>query len=172
MNAPAPTSPDRTQLAHVVKWIILLGAAVLAVLVYHIYETRPRTDDASVTAHVVGIAPRVSGPITRIAVTDNQYVKAGDLLFEIDPTPFRDAVDSAAAQKINAGASLKRIQSLVGAGGTTQEQVDEGIAADKSAAAALSTAQYNPRRLPGRRAVRRLHLQPQHLRGCLRARGE
>jgi multidrug resistance efflux pump len=146
VNAPAPekeNAPGRAALGRVIKWIILIGALVLAVFVYNIYENYPRTDDASVTANVVGIAPRVSGPITQIAVTDNQFVKAGDLLFQIDPTPYQDAVDSAAAQQINAGADLKRVQALVGSGGTTREQVDEAVAKDKSAAAALSTAQYD-----------------------------
>jgi multidrug resistance efflux pump len=146
MNAPAPSpvpAPDRAALGRVVKWAILITAVVLALVVYHIYETAPRTDDASVTANIVGIAPRVSGPITEIAVKDNQFVKAGDLLFQIDPTPYQDAVDSSEAQEINTGASLKRIQALVGSGGTTREQVDEAVASDKSAAAALSTARYN-----------------------------
>jgi multidrug efflux system membrane fusion protein len=144
MNAPAPdTAPDRAALGRVVKWIILIAAVVLALFVYHIYETSPRTDDASVTANIVGIAPRISGPITKIAVKDNQFVKAGDVLFEIDPVPYQDAVDSAEAQKINAGADLQRVQALVSAGGTTKEQVDEAVAKDKSAASALSTAKYD-----------------------------
>jgi multidrug efflux system membrane fusion protein len=70
-------------------------------------------------------------------------VKAGDLLFAIDPTPYQDAVDSAEAQKINTAATLNRIQALVPLGGTTKEQADEALAADKSAAAALSTARYD-----------------------------
>ena len=144
MTAPAPDSaPDRAALGRVVKWTILIAAVVLALFVYHIYETSPRTGDASVTANIVGIAPRISGPITKIAVKDNQFVKAGDLLFQIDPVPYQDAVDSAEAQKINAGADLQRVQALVGAGGTTKEQVDEAVAKDKSAAAALSTAKYD-----------------------------
>ena len=146
MNAPASsseTATDRAALGRVVKWVILLATLGLAIFVYHIYETYPRTDDASVTANIVGIAPRISGPITQIAVSDNQFVKAGDLLFAIDPTPYQDAVDSAEAQKISAAATLQRVQALVGSGGTTGEQVDEAVAADKSAAAALSTARYN-----------------------------
>jgi multidrug resistance efflux pump len=144
VNAPThETAPNRATLGHIVKWTIIITALILALIVYHIYETSPRTDDASVTANIVGIAPRVSGPITQIAVKDNQFVKAGDLLFAIDPTPYQDAVDSADAQKINAGADLQRIQALVGAGGTTKEQVDEAVAKDKSAAAALSTAKYD-----------------------------
>jgi multidrug resistance efflux pump len=144
MNATAPEpAPDRAALGRIVKGIILIAAVVLALFVYHIYETSPRTDDASVTANVVGIAPRISGPITEIAVKDNQFVKAGDLLFQIDPTPYQDAVDSAAAHKLQTAALLKRVQALVGGGGTTQEQVDESVSSDKSADADLVTAKYN-----------------------------
>ena len=46
-------------------------------------------------ANLIGIAPRVSGPIVKIGVTDNQFVKAGDLLFEIDPADFRLNIDRA-----------------------------------------------------------------------------
>jgi multidrug efflux system membrane fusion protein len=46
-------------------------------------------------ANVIGIAPRVSGPIIRINVSDNQFVKGGDLLFEIDPADFQLSVDQA-----------------------------------------------------------------------------
>src|SRR5271170_7332373 len=126
-----------------VKWTILVSAIVLSLVVYHLYEDYPRTDDASVTANVVGIAPRVSGPIIKIAVTDNQFVKAGDLLFQIDPVPYQDAVDRAAAQKIQTQALLNRLTALLPSNATTKEQVDEAVASDKTAAAALSTAQYD-----------------------------
>jgi len=133
-----------------IKWAILISALVLSLIVYFIYEDYPRTDDASVTANIVGIAPRVSGPIIKIAVTDNQFVKAGDLLFQIDPTPYQDAVDQAAAQKIQTNALLNRLQSLLPINATTKEQVDEAVASDKSAQATLTTAQYD---LDGCKAV-------------------
>jgi len=137
------SSADRSRLGLAIKWGILLSVMVLAFIVYQIYEDYPRTDDASVTANIVGIAPRVSGPITKIAVTDNQFVKAGDLLFEIDPIPYQDAVDRTAAQKKQTEALLERLESLLPTHATTKEQVDEAVASDKSAKAALSTAQYD-----------------------------
>lgn len=148
MDAPNSTkqkehSADRSDLGRKIKWAILGSAFVLSIIVYYFHENYPRTDDASVTANIVGIAPRVSGPITRIAVMDNQFVKAGDLLFKIDPVPYQDEVDRTAAQKIQTEATLGRLQSLLPTSAVTKEQVDEALASDKSAAAALSTAKYN-----------------------------
>ena len=142
-SKPKETPPDRSRLGRVIKWGILLSALVLALIVYQLHEDYPRTDDASVTANIVGIAPRVSGPIARIAVTDNQFVKEGDLLFEIDPIPYQDAVDRTAAQKLQTGAYLKRLMALLPTSAATKEQADEAVASDKGAQAALTTAQYD-----------------------------
>jgi multidrug resistance efflux pump len=65
---------------------------------YQHYADDPWTRDGQVRANIVGIAPRVSGPINRVAVIDNQQVKRGDLLFEIDPADYQAAVDQAKAQ--------------------------------------------------------------------------
>jgi multidrug resistance efflux pump len=66
--------------------LTILGlAVVLSLWAWDLNERHPRTDDAVSRANIIGIAPRVSGPITKINVTDNQFVKGGDLLFEIDP---------------------------------------------------------------------------------------
>jgi multidrug resistance efflux pump len=148
MDAPPPikqkeSSADRSDSGRKIKWAILLSALVLSIIVYYFHENYPRTDDASVTANIVGIAPRVSGPITRIAVTDNQFVKAGDLLFEIDPVPYQDTVDQTAAQKIQTAAFLNRLLPLLAVNAVTKEQVDEAESSDKGAKAALNTAQYN-----------------------------
>ena len=62
--------------------LIILGLAVVSSLwAWDLNERHPRTDDAVSRANIIGIAPRVSGPITKINVTDNQFVKGGDLLF-------------------------------------------------------------------------------------------
>ena len=73
---------------------------------YHHYTDDPWTRDGQVRANVVGIAPRVPGPIIRIAVIDNQQVKRGDLLFEIDPADYSAAVEQAKAQVLAAEADL------------------------------------------------------------------
>ena len=77
---------------------------------YQRYIMNPWTRDAQVRANIVGIAPRVSGPIIRVAVRDNQEVKTGELLFEIDPTDFKAQVEIATGQLLNAEANLKQRQ--------------------------------------------------------------
>jgi multidrug efflux system membrane fusion protein len=69
--------------------VAIVGAAVIAVAVTLLqWETRPQTDDATIRANFVGIAPQVSGHIVDLRVRDNQEVKQGDLLFVIDQRPY------------------------------------------------------------------------------------
>jgi multidrug resistance efflux pump len=82
----------------IVTTSVILLALIAASLMYWVYLETPWTRDAQVRANIVGIAPRVEGPIVQIPVKDNQYVKRGDLLFEIDPATFKAAVDNAQAQ--------------------------------------------------------------------------
>jgi multidrug resistance efflux pump len=87
--------------------VIIIGlAAWAAVSLYSRYLENPWTRDGQVRANIVGIAPRVSGPIIRVAARDNQQVKKGDMLFEIDPSDFQAQVDIAAGQVQNAQAAL------------------------------------------------------------------
>ena len=55
----------------------------------------PRTDDAEIFANFIGIAPVVNGPITKLHIADNQLIKEGDNLFEIDDRPYRYALAQA-----------------------------------------------------------------------------
>jgi multidrug resistance efflux pump len=82
---------------HVVTFAMVALAVVATCVLYWRYSTKPWTRDGQVRANVVGIAPRVSGPIIQIPIKDNQAVKKGDLLFAIDPTTFQAAVENAAA---------------------------------------------------------------------------
>jgi multidrug resistance efflux pump len=82
---------------------LLTGAVVLVAVVailikYWDYVTNPWTRDGQVRAQVIQITPRVSGPIVRLPIKDNQLVKAGDLLFEIDPRTFEASLEQARAQ--------------------------------------------------------------------------
>lgn len=64
------------------------------------------TDDAYVNANVVDIAPRVSGQVIKLYVTNNQHVERGQLLFEIDPAPFQAEVNKIYAELVMAEAEL------------------------------------------------------------------
>src|SRR5215472_12465132 len=78
--------------------VAIVGAAVIAVAVTLLqWETRPQTDDATLRANFVGIAPQVSGHIVELHVRDNQSVQEGDLLFVIDPRPYEIALERARA---------------------------------------------------------------------------
>src|SRR6058998_4343078 len=77
--------------------LIVAGAAVAVVVTLLQWETRPQTDDATVRANFVGIAPQVSGHIVQLHVRDNQPVQEGDLLFLIDPRPYEIALERARA---------------------------------------------------------------------------
>ncbi len=63
-------------------------AVALVIYKYFDYVENPWTRDGQVRAQVVQIAARVSGPIINLPIEDNQFVKAGDLLFEIEPSVF------------------------------------------------------------------------------------
>lgn len=62
------------------------------------YIENPWTRDGQVRTQVIQVSPRVSGMVTRIHVIDNQFVKKGDLLFEIDPSQYQVKVDQDKAQ--------------------------------------------------------------------------
>jgi multidrug resistance efflux pump len=83
--------------------IISTGAIVLAALgmityKYLDYMRYPWTRDGLVRAQVVQIVPRVSGALVQVPIRNNQLVKKGDLLFEIDPRTFQATVNLARAQ--------------------------------------------------------------------------
>src|SRR5256884_978972 len=68
--------------------LIIAGAAIAVVVTLLQWTTRPQTDDATVRANFVGIAPQVSGHIVELRVRDNQQVREGDVLFVVDPRPY------------------------------------------------------------------------------------
>ncbi|WP_199030576.1 multidrug transporter subunit MdtN [Ralstonia sp. ASV6] len=112
--------------------IILIGVAV-AVYAYIHTSRYPSTDDATIDADVVHVATPVGGRIVKLAVTENQHVKKGDVLFEIDPVPYRLTVAQAQADVELAQASLDtRRRSLIG------ERSKASIASDQSSRAAYN----------------------------------
>ncbi len=76
---------------------IVAGFVILGVVVVRRVVRHPQTDDAVVTADIIGIVPQVSGTITELHVKDNQRVKRGDLLVVIDPRPYEFALQRARA---------------------------------------------------------------------------
>ncbi|MBV8378339.1 MAG: HlyD family secretion protein [Verrucomicrobia bacterium] len=95
---------------YLITLVLVCLAGWSAWTLYQRYVNDPWTRDSQVRANIVGIAPRVSGPIIRVAVHDNQQIKIGDLLFEIDPEGFNAQLNVAAGQVLNSEANLKQRQ--------------------------------------------------------------
>ena len=79
----------RKALGVLVSLLALAGVLVTGVLVSRRIDQRPRTDDAYLQADLVHMAPDVSGRIVELDVRDNQQVRKGEVLFRIDPEPYR-----------------------------------------------------------------------------------
>jgi membrane fusion protein, multidrug efflux system len=94
ISAPSTQSAERRRLylSRGISSVIILCAVITGLLVLRQVAEDPRTDDAEIFANYIGIAPLVSGPITRLNVVDNQLVKQGDRLFEIDDRPYAYAL--------------------------------------------------------------------------------
>jgi multidrug resistance efflux pump len=100
-------------------------AAILAAFYYRHSERYPSTDDAYVDADVVGIVAQVAGPIVSLPIHDNQAVRTGDLLFEIDPRPFRIAVEKARAELEKTGQDVSALADEVA---SAEAHVQEALA--------------------------------------------
>jgi multidrug efflux system membrane fusion protein len=78
-----------------ISMAMLAVAAVLLLSVFWRTSRHPRTEDASVRANYIQFAPEVTGRLVTIPVEDNAFVRAGTLLFAIDPRPYQYALDQA-----------------------------------------------------------------------------
>ncbi len=113
--------------------IVLIAAAAFA-FKYWDYVTNPWTRNGQVRAQVIQITPRVSGALVQLPVVDNQFVKAGDLLFKIDPRTFEADLDHARADLDNTRDEIEALAKQVEA---AQADVDAAEATIKQAQAAI-----------------------------------
>ena len=121
----------RKALGVLVSLIALGGVLVTGVLVSRRIEQRPRTDDAYLQAYIVHMAPDVSGRIVELDVRDNQKVQKGQVLFRIDPDPYKLRVDQARATVRGLEATLA----------VTADQVASQTSGADAAASAINAAE-------------------------------
>src|ERR1700736_3079552 len=119
VSEPTPT-PVSKSVGRARRWRLLIGVLVIALVLFfgvrwllHSLNT-VSTDDAYVNGYVTFVAPRVSGQVAHVLVDDNNRVKKGDVLVELDPEPYRvqvaikqAAVDSAQADLVVAQATVR-----------------------------------------------------------------
>ncbi len=157
----------------IIRWslLIVVGLGLIGggYGYYEYSKYHPNTEDAYLDAHVVRPAPLVSGRIERVFVHNHEQVQNGELLFRIDPTPFRIAVARARAELtqamrdvhaevaevradqanvafahaiyVNDRLNARRAHNLLGQGYATTQNYDDAIAALKSARARLHLAE-------------------------------
>ena len=80
------------------RWVVIgvaMAAALALLLTLYQVNRSPRTDDASVWANYIEVAPQVTGWLVELPIKDNAFVKQGDPLFVIDPRPYEYALQQA-----------------------------------------------------------------------------
>ncbi|MAC77821.1 MAG: secretion protein [Rhodobacteraceae bacterium] len=152
---------------------ILAGLGAIAIAggmwgYWHYNTLHPVTDDAYVEANIVSVASETTGKVVKVAVEENQHVKAGDLLFAVDDTLYANAVaqaratlagakaagegfaadvqaaqaeiDSAETARDTAMSQLDRVRQLFKDGHVAQSALDDAQSSAASARAAVDQA--------------------------------
>jgi membrane fusion protein (multidrug efflux system) len=118
-TSPEQIPPERRRIR---RKLLLLGPAVVILLSGYFYFTGGRyveTENAYIKASKVAISAEVEGPVNKVAVAENAHVQKGEVLFTLDPRPFRIALNRAEAE-------LKNVHSEVeGLMATYKEKKDE-----------------------------------------------
>ena len=140
-------TPGRS--AGIAPWKWAAGGVILAALLgggLYLLLAPPSvsTDDATIEGHVIPVSAKISGHVARVLIDDNQVVKAGDVLAEIDPRDFQTRVDSARgkvasdrAESAKTGSDLKRAQALYARDEASKQDLEHAQAAADAAKADL-----------------------------------
>jgi membrane fusion protein, multidrug efflux system len=140
--------PRRSLLRHhpfasVIGLILFMATAAASYLYWDYARHFESTDDAFVASRQFAIAPKVSGYITVVPVTDNQHVDAGGVIARIDDRDYRIALDQAQAQVASAEANIQNIDAQIN---VQQAQINASQAQVDQAQAALVFAQQQAAR--------------------------
>jgi len=167
-----PFPLNEGSLLKLVRWVLAVllsvGAAGAFFLYWEYRTLHPSTDDAYVQAHIVRVSSRVTSPATAVHVVDNQFVRAGEPLFDLGPKVFEAKLARArawldvAAQDTGAGGAevraasatlrerqvtadnarrtVNRLQKLAARHLVPQQELDDAIAAYGEARALVASA--------------------------------
>ena len=108
----------RKVVGRILGLLIVAGAAAASLAVWRETRINPQTDDAEVSANLIGIAPEINGRIVKINVKDNQLVRKGDVLFEIDPIPYQHSLEIARSQQATLEGQIRDLERTIGAQGS------------------------------------------------------
>ncbi|HUO16094.1 MAG TPA: biotin/lipoyl-binding protein, partial [Verrucomicrobiae bacterium] len=140
---------SRRLLGRLISIVIVVVALALGLAVLYHANYYPRTEDAEVFANFIGIAPQVEGPLIRLNVRDNQFVKKGELLYEIDERPYQYALENAVSEQATLEGQItdeqRRIAAMVSGVSVAQANIHSSEAAVVNAeqGVALARAEWN-----------------------------
>ena len=141
---PQLSQNSRQNTVRILRVSIVSAAVVLSLVVLLELNRQPRTDDAEVTANFIGIAPQVEGPIVHLNVRDNQFVKQGELLFEIDDRPYQYALENVLSEQAALEGQIederRRIAALISGVSVSQANIQSSEADVARWAAAVDQA--------------------------------
>ena len=123
---------------------LVLAGLIIAVVYYFYAIAHESTDDAFIDGQIIAISPRVDGHVANVCIDDNQRVKAGDLLLELDPRDFQAKLDAARAA-LHAAEAAQRSRDI--AVKLTSISSDAGLAEAKAAVTAAEAMVQNARAL-------------------------
>lgn len=131
--------PRWKKLLYWVVGLLILAALIVAGVLYWLQARHfESTDDAFIDGYISQIAAQVPGRVTRIAFTDNQQMKAGQVLVELDPRDYQVKLDQAVAQRAQAAAQADQARAQVG---LQQANLDQAAANVRVTEADLQQAQ-------------------------------
>ncbi|TMH70966.1 MAG: biotin/lipoyl-binding protein, partial [Betaproteobacteria bacterium] len=135
MAMPSNEGLKRQPPARHTIWLIIIAVLAIGAAAYAIgfTDTHPRTNDAFAQADAIGVASQVGGRIIELNVKDNAAVKKGDVLFTIDPRPYRYEAERLQAQLVTLERQI----------GLTQRQVDAQRFAALASAATVTRAEQS-----------------------------
>jgi len=129
---PATTPAPKKKLHPLIeryKKPALIAAGVIAaiIVIYYAYDafTHEETDDAYVTGHLHNISSRINGVVTKVLVDDNEQVKEGEVLVELDPMEYQAIAAAAKANLDTAQSNLDRQEPLLASHALAPQDVDK-----------------------------------------------
>jgi membrane fusion protein (multidrug efflux system) len=127
------SEPHTNKKAYAVAGLTVVIAAAIATGAGRVWRSSDRTtDDAFVSADFTVVAPRVAGQIESLAVEDNQVVRKGQLLAQIDDRDYTAALDSAQANVAIARATIANVSASLAQQQSAIDQADAALASSRA----------------------------------------
>ncbi len=131
---------------YLITGIIVIVAVLFVLIKYWDHLTNPWTRNGQVMANVIQIAPRVSGPIVNLPIKSNQFVHAGDLLFQIDPQTYEVSLAQAKAALDATGYNIESLEKQIESAKASVEAAQATVKQVKSSMSQIESQVYTNKR--------------------------